>query len=195
MTNAILASTDNQLVKKLIITKKHHFMKRIQLNNFTNANKTAIYLKERNYRVFLDFGRRVSFSNKKDMLKFLAESRLELKSIRCEIILISKALYSFASDAFLLYHNFGLNYFGSLISIFSLLNIASKNKGENSNNITMVNMYKCINNLQLIVDYIAEIHKSRNLYLEIQKLNVISENLRHIRERLDAIGATEQDKP
>ena len=187
--------SDSQRVRKSKPKENCVFMRRIQLNRYITPNKKAVYLKDRNYCVFLDFGRRVSFSNKKEMLKFLAAARLELKSARCEIIMISKTLYSSAADAFLLYGNLGLDCFDYLLAVYRLLSIASNSHGENSNTITMVNMYKCLGSLQVVVDRIAELHRARNLYLDIQQLRVVSENLRQIQRRLDSIGATGPGRP
>jgi len=163
-------------------------MKSISLQIFDIPDKQSEYVDKKKYRVFLFWERRINFTDRKKMLKFLAGASRELTYTMTEIAEISKDLFCVASDAFIAIDSWQGNEFGSFSTVFANLNRAYKSTGINSHVYIFKSLYDAIITLKGICERLIALYKSKNQFLQVRQLEIMLNRIIEVQKRIDRIG-------
>jgi len=151
-------------------------------------DSTSDYIDRNKYRVFLFWERRVNFTDRKKMLKFLTGASRELTYSMTEISEISKDLFSVAADAFIAIDSWNGSEIASFSSVYASLHRASKSHGPNSHVYIFKGIYDSIITLKGISERLISLHKAKNQFLQVRQLEIMLNRINAVKERVDHIG-------
>lgn len=165
-------------------------MKTIKIEKYTDKNPKSIFTRDKSFWVYLGNGTKHSFSNKKHLTKFLADTNeflkarlFELNKIYAEIFVEYRKMWFYfdsenlktVSDRFddeLIYVN---------KSFRMIIERSSWNEG---NHFTFKHFYYAIEKFTEIVNVMIEVQRSKSNYVEKRNLEVIASRLRWIEESI-----------
>lgn len=164
-------------------------MKSISLQIFDIPDKQSDYIDRNKYRVFLFWERRVNFTDRKKMLKFLAGASRELTYSLTEITEISKSLFTLSADAFIFIDSWNGSEIGSFATVFDNLQKAVKSHGPNSHVYIFKGIYDSIITLSGICTRLIHLYKSKNQFLQVRQLEIMLNRITALKDRIDRIGS------
>lgn len=163
-------------------------MKAITLQNFEIPDESSEYIDRRKYSIFLFWERRVKFTDRKKVLRFLAGASRELTYSMFEISEVSKDLFAIAADAFVYIDSWQGSEFSSFSSVFSSLNKACNSTGENSHAFIFKHIYDSLISLEHTARRLKDLYRTRNQFLQVRQLDIMLNRITEIRNRIDRIG-------
>ncbi len=165
-------------------------MKSICLQIFEIPDRSSEIIDRNRYSVFLFWERRVKFTDRKKMLKFLSGASKELTYTVTEIIHVSKDLFRIGSDAFILIDSWDAKELDYFIGVFKNINSATNFSGPNSHSYIFKSIYDALSELEYISKKLITLYKGRNQFLQIRELEIILNRINGIKERVDRIGSS-----
>lgn len=163
-------------------------MKVITLQNFESPDNTSDLSEARKYRVFLFWERRVSFTDRKQMLKFLVAASNELNYSIAEILQINKELFAIASDAFLLIESLKPEELLFVHNVPHSLYAAYNATGANAHAFIFKYIYDSLSELERVNKRLLKAMKARKQTLLAKQLNIMLNRIIAVRIRVDGIG-------
>lgn len=164
-------------------------MKSISLQVFDIPDKQSEYVDRKKYGVYLFWERRIKFTDRKKMLKFLAGASRELTYTMTELTGISKELFNQAADAFIAIDSWNGSELASFSGVFANLHKASHSHGPNSHTYIFKAIYDSIITLKGICNRLIALYKAKNQFLPVRQLEIMLNRIDCVKERIDRIGS------
>ncbi len=160
-------------------------MKKIKLREYTRRDPSHFLTEYKKHRVYLGNGFIFLFSNRKDLLKFLAEcSRFltgkffELNEINIEVRTIYQRNWFYLNGEERLINQM----FDGIDNKYGRIHSQYKDY------YVIIDFTKIVNYLTSILEIIIELHRRRNNWAEIQFCNSIINRLRYLNYQIQSYG-------
>lgn len=163
-------------------------MKAITLQNFEIPDYSSDIIDRQKYSVFLFWERRVKFTDRKKVIKFLAGASRELTYSLFEISELAKDLFSLSADAFVYIDSCNGSEIASFNTVYSSLYKACNSTGENSHGFIFKHIYDSLIALEHITKRLKSMYKERNHFLQVKQLDIMLNRIDDVRRRIDRIG-------
>lgn len=169
-------------------------MKTIKIEKYTDKRTDSYFTKDKCFWVFLGNGSKHSFTNKKHLKKFLAETNEFLKARLFEL----NKIYA---EIFTEYRKIWFYFDGESLKTFSdrfdddliLVNksfrmIIERSSWNDGNQLTFKHFYYVIEMFTGILNVMIEVQKAKSNYVEKRNLEVIASRLAYVKMCLENFG-------